>query len=158
MSESTIRSALPGDFDTVCEMVRALAREISAPVIPAITGSTLERLCAAEQPFITVFVAERDRGIVGIVICNRILSTWRGVEGLYIADLYVEPEARRLGIAADLLRHALRKSGARYLKLEVQRDNLSARAFYDRHGFEPNEEDATLFLNETGVPGFLAGG
>ena len=56
--------------------------------------------------------------------------------------LYVRPEARGRGLAADLMREAAelaRERGAEMLELEVLTSNTAARAIYERWGFQPAE-------------------
>lgn len=59
---------------------------------------------------------------------------------LTICELYVVPSHRGTGLADDLVaraRQRARDAGCGELRLEVDTDNERARAFYDRHGFEP---------------------
>jgi len=63
------------------------------------------------------------------------------VEGeTHILNLAVDPESRRRGIGALLLRHGLdysQERGAREITLEVRRSNYRAIALYRRFHFEP---------------------
>jgi ribosomal-protein-alanine N-acetyltransferase len=71
------------------------------------------------------------------------LLGWGGVMVLgpsaEIMTIGVIPQARRRGLATDLL-HALlaeaHRRGAQECFLEVREDNDAARAFYEREGFE----------------------
>ncbi|HET7474970.1 MAG TPA: ribosomal protein S18-alanine N-acetyltransferase [Dermatophilaceae bacterium] len=56
-----------------------------------------------------------------------------------VMTIAVVPQARRSGIGEALLHwltHQAVASGAAYLMLEVREDNLSARALYERNGFQ----------------------
>jgi GNAT superfamily N-acetyltransferase len=60
----------------------------------------------------------------------------------FLDILYIAPEARGSGIAAELVREAasaLRDRGAEVLELEVLQSNERARAVYDHWGFSPVE-------------------
>jgi ribosomal protein S18 acetylase RimI-like enzyme len=60
----------------------------------------------------------------------------------FLDVLYVAPEARGSGIAAELIREAasaLRDRGAEVLELEVLQSNERARAVYEHWGFSPVE-------------------
>jgi ribosomal protein S18 acetylase RimI-like enzyme len=62
----------------------------------------------------------------------------------YVSDLYVRPEARRRGIAKELLARAadeLRGRGAEYVTLNVNLDNDGARTVYRRLGFREESVD-----------------
>lgn len=66
------------------------------------------------------------------------LLGWEIVDELEILDVFVLPTARRQGLAAALLEHALahaRDGGRRAALLEVRTGNLAARRLYQRHGF-----------------------
>jgi ribosomal-protein-alanine N-acetyltransferase len=56
----------------------------------------------------------------------------------YIVTIDVAPEARREGVASELLNAAetrLRTAGVKGVRLEVAENNDSAIAFYKQHGF-----------------------
>ncbi len=58
-----------------------------------------------------------------------------------LAELYVHPGWQGRGLGTPLLAHAwqqLAASGMRWGVLWVLRDNLPARAFYERHGMSPD--------------------
>jgi len=60
----------------------------------------------------------------------------------FLELVYVRPEARRKGLAAELVREVasrFREAGADMLELEVLASNTDARAIYDRWGFKPVE-------------------
>ena len=61
-----------------------------------------------------------------------------GLEAV-LDELYLAPAARGSGLGRELMQHvtqAARDAGAVVLRLETERDNESARAFYTRLGFE----------------------
>jgi ribosomal protein S18 acetylase RimI-like enzyme len=79
------------------------------------------------------FVAEEDGEIAGFALGRR----REGTRGL-LSDIYVRPESRRRGHAAELTRalaEALEERGATHVSLQVRTDNARARAIYERWGF-----------------------
>ena len=67
----------------------------------------------------------------------RMRSSW------ILNDLYVDPDARRRGVARALMRAALAhatETGAAYLTLETHRENLPAQAVYLEEGWTLDEE------------------
>lgn len=58
--------------------------------------------------------------------------------GQHIDQLYVDPGHQRGGIGSALLEQAIEKVPGR-ITLDVFEDNLGARAFYDKHGFEVSD-------------------
>ena len=74
---------------------------------------------------------------VGVVIASK-----SGERLGFLDILYVVPEARGSGVAAELTREAasaLRDRGVEVLELEVLQSNERARAVYDHWGFSPVE-------------------
>lgn len=57
------------------------------------------------------------------------------VDGVMVHALHVRDALRRAGMAAVLMRHAARWSGAATIAVAVKKDNAAARALYDRLGF-----------------------
>jgi ribosomal protein S18 acetylase RimI-like enzyme len=56
----------------------------------------------------------------------------------YVDQLYVDPSRQRCGIGSSLLDQALKRTPGR-TTLQVFEDNLSARAFYEKHGFRERD-------------------
>jgi ribosomal protein S18 acetylase RimI-like enzyme len=108
--------------------------ELSPP--PPYSGSALEDELAQVDGIIDsdiAAVAADGDELVGFALARR----KRGTEG-YVSDLYVRPEARRKGIARELMRlvaEALREAGVTHISLFVDADNPDARAIYRRWGF-----------------------
>lgn len=96
-----------------------------------------------------IFLAILDQEPVGLAICFRGFSTFRGLPLLNVHDLAVSPRARGQGIGRELLQAVerdARDSGCCRVTLEVRADN-PARRLYERFGFnlgEP-EVDAHFF-------------
>ncbi|MCQ0093583.1 N-acetyltransferase [Roseovarius sp. M141] len=98
------------------------------------------------HPFALGMVAEDG---TGALLAMPVFSTIYGGAGLYVSDLWVAEAARGTGMGRRLLSGALNQTlwGApRFLKLTVYEDNPSARAVYDRLGFQPQEADTVMLL------------
>jgi GNAT superfamily N-acetyltransferase len=92
-----------------------------------------------------IFLAEREKSIVGIVRCADV----RGSPLLlperycYITSVYVRPEHRRHGVLGALMEHAeawARTRGLTELRLHNSALNEQARSAWDQQGFSVNEE------------------
>ncbi|MGH7163907.1 MAG: ribosomal protein S18-alanine N-acetyltransferase, partial [Nitrospiraceae bacterium] len=73
-----------------------------------------------------------DTALVGYI------CFWVVFEELRLMNLAVDPAARRQGVAAELVRHALaaaRDRGALRAILEVRASNVPARRLYEQAGF-----------------------
>jgi ribosomal protein S18 acetylase RimI-like enzyme len=153
----TIRSMRDADAPQVVAMVKGLARDTGASVIPKLTAENL----IACRDLIDVTVAEDGAGVVGACLALLTYSTWRDAKGLYVVDLFVDPRARNGGIGLKLLREAARRGrakGARFIKLEVDRTNGGAERFYERLGFVMNDKDRLFVLEDDKVTAFLSAG
>ena len=76
--------------------------------------------------------------MAGICLHSRIFSTWRGVPGFYVIDLYVVPEARGSRLGERLLTRLAadgQAEGCGFIRLDVDVENAGARRFYRRLGF-----------------------
>jgi ribosomal protein S18 acetylase RimI-like enzyme len=76
-----------------------------------------------------------DSDLAGVL-----LATDLGTGAAHVAQLVVDPSARRLGLARDLLETACAlatEAGFRQMTLVVAEDNQPARALYAAAGFEP---------------------
>ena len=78
------------------------------------------------------FVAEQDGRLLGFALAKQ-----RDPRDVRLTDLYVVPEARRRGVAAELVAQvaAAYRGRGQYLSLEVMAQNVDARAVYARWGF-----------------------
>ena len=80
-----------------------------------------------------VLLADED----GLAVARR-----KGDRLGFLEVVYVRPDARRKGLAAELVREVvtrLQESGAEMLELEVLASNSEARAIYEHWGFKPIE-------------------
>ncbi len=93
-----------------------------------------------------VLLAERDAGAIGFVQLYPMFSSVRTARIWILNDLFVAADARRSGIARNLLDAAVefaRDDGAARIVLETGRDNNAARALYRAAGW--NEDDSQWY-------------
>jgi GNAT superfamily N-acetyltransferase len=101
----TLRDATPDDVDDLVRLVRELAHYEKEPDAATATPDHFrEALFPTEaSPAAYALVAERDGRVVGMAIWFVSFSTWTGRHGLWLEDLFVEPEQRGLGIGKAFL-------------------------------------------------------
>ncbi|MBG6069831.1 GNAT family N-acetyltransferase [Micromonospora ureilytica] len=100
----TIRPARPEDVSAVVAMVHELAEYERAPEQCHLTTGQLTSALFATAPalFGHVAVDEHDEP-VGFALWFLNFSTWAGVHGIYLEDLFVRPAARGTGAGRLLL-------------------------------------------------------
>jgi ribosomal protein S18 acetylase RimI-like enzyme len=131
-----VRDAKAADRERLRELYTAFVRELPPrPRIPLDLEHELGELDEYLGDEHVALVAEEKEGAVIGFALARI-----GHPGLgHLNDIYVVPEARRRGVARELIREVtkrLRDEGAVVLTLGVQVDNTGARTVYERLGFE----------------------
>lgn len=134
-----IRKSEQGDYEAILQMIKDLAE---FEKLPEKVINTVEYM-KNEQNYFTCFVVEdENREIIGMALCFFAYFTWVG-KSLYLDDLYVKPEFRRMGIGTALLHEvfALAKSeNCRRLRWQVLNWNTSAISLYRKCGaFIDNE-------------------
>ncbi|MEU6366393.1 GNAT family N-acetyltransferase [Streptomyces sp. NPDC046931] len=138
-----IRTATPDDITVVHALIRELAEYEKAPEEARATPEQLREALFGERPAAFAHVAEEDGEVVGFALWFLNFSTWRGVHGVYLEDLYVRPEARGGGHGKALLTELARICVARgYERLEwsVLNWNRPAIDFYEALGARPQDE------------------
>lgn len=125
-------------------MVRELAEYEKALDEVHATEEQLREALFGERPAAYAHIAETDDGeTVGFALWFLNFSTWRGVHGIYLEDLYVRPDRRGGGHGKALLTELARICVARgYQRLEwsVLNWNTPSIAFYESLGAKPQDE------------------
>ncbi|MBT2439640.1 GNAT family N-acetyltransferase [Streptomyces sp. ISL-36] len=104
-----IRTATPADVPVIHAMVRELAEYEKALDEVRASEEQLREALFGERPAAFAHIAESDEGeAVGFALWFLNFSTWRGVHGIYLEDLYVRPTKRGGGYGKALLRELAR--------------------------------------------------
>lgn len=102
MPPFVIRRASESDIPQIHQFIRDLAEyERSAHEVRA-TEDLLRRTLFGSPRFAEVLIGEEEGVPVAFALFFHNYSTWEGRPGLYLEDLYVEPEARRKGYGRSL--------------------------------------------------------
>jgi GNAT superfamily N-acetyltransferase len=134
-----IRPAVPGDVPAIVEMVYELADFEHARDECHLTEAQLHTALFGPSPAVFCHVAEPHGAPVGMALWFVTYSTWEGVHGVYLEDLYVRPAARGTGAGRALLAALAEICVARgYRRLEWSvLDWNPAREFYEHLGAAP---------------------
>jgi GNAT superfamily N-acetyltransferase len=146
---AVIRDVAPADVPAVVGLVRELAEYEKELASCHLTAAQLDAALFGPSPALFGHVAEVDGEIVGCSLWFLNFSTWRGVHGIYLEDLYVRPAHRGTGLGRALLARLAaicRERGYARLEWSVLDWNAPSIAFYRAIGAEPMDEWTTFRL------------
>jgi len=134
----TVRSATVADGDTWLALVDALAdyEKLDRPT-PEARGRLLNDAFGPEPHRIQVYIAEAGARAVAYAITCETYSSFLALPTLYLEDIFVLPDARRLGVGKTMFAHlageAVRRGCGR-MEWVVLDWNQLAIDFYDKLG------------------------
>jgi GNAT superfamily N-acetyltransferase len=138
-----VREARESDVGRIHQLVLDLARYERAPDQVKATPEQLRAALFGPQPAAYALVAEAGGKVVGFALYFLNFSTWEGVHGIYLEDLYVMPEHRGTGLGKAMLRSLAQIAVQRgYARVEwwVLDWNEPSIDFYRRLGAVPMDE------------------
>ncbi len=150
---TVIRPAEPEDVEEIFELIKELAayekestavRSQPADIAKALFGPHPVAFCHVAQAR-----PESGRRIDGYALWSLTFSTWEGVNGIYLEDLFVRATERNAGIGRHLLHELARTAAERgYARVEwnALKWNEPSLGFYKSIGAYPMEEWDTFRL------------
>jgi GNAT superfamily N-acetyltransferase len=138
-----IRPAEPSDVELIFSLIVELAEYERARERVVGTSALLSSALFGADPVAEAVIAERDGESVGFALWFRTFSTWLCLPGLWLEDLYVEPEHRRAGVGRALLAHVAgvaADNGYGRVEWSALDWNTPAQEFYARLGAERMKE------------------
>ncbi|MFI6282226.1 GNAT family N-acetyltransferase [Streptomyces sp. NPDC050988] len=152
-----IRTATPADVPVIHSLVRELAEYEKALEEVRATEEQLREALFGERPAAFAHIAESADGEpVGFALWFLNFSTWRGVHGIYLEDLYVRPQARGGGYGKALLGELARicvERGYERLEWAVLNWNKPSIDFYEALGARPQDEWTVYRLTDDALKG-----
>ena len=142
-TDTEIRPVRPGDEAELTAMIHELAAFERASAECTVTEAQLRDALFGENPVVYGLLVEVDGQAAGGALWFRNFSTWDGVAGVYLEDLFVRPVFRRRGLARRLLAALAREcvdNGYTRLTWAVLDWNTNAIALYDAVGGRPQTE------------------
>lgn len=146
----TIRRARPEDAAPITAMIHALAEFENAAEQCTVSEKQITAALFGDTPAVHGHVADVDGEVAAMALWFLNFSTWDGVAGIYLEDLFVRPGFRRRGLArallAELAAECLDKGYTR-LSWAVLNWNADAITLYDGVGGQPQGEWTTYRLS-----------
>ena len=144
-----VRPARPSDVPRLHQLVTDLAEYERARDEVHATPDQLRDALFGPAPAVHALVAEADGAVVGFAVWFLNFSTWEGVHGIYLEDLYVRPGRRGSGLGRSLLTQLTKIADERgYARVEwsVLDWNAPAIGFYASLGATPMDGWTTYRL------------
>jgi len=139
----TLRAATVADVPQILAFIRALADYERLLHEVVATEDGIRQALFGPRPYAEVVLAEDDGAPIGFALFFHTFSTFVGLPGLYLEDLFVVPEARGRGVGRALLAHLSRlavERGCGRVEWAVLDWNAPAIRFYESLGARPNSE------------------
>ena len=141
--ELTIRQAEANDVPQILQFIKELAAyEKLSPQVTATERALRNSLFGAQKSAEAV-IAEQNKTPLDFALFFHNFSTFEGRPGLYLEDIYVQPESRGKGVGTALMKHlaatALERNCAR-MEWSVLNWNENAIKLYKTLGSAPMNE------------------
>ncbi|MFC4112208.1 GNAT family N-acetyltransferase [Nonomuraea zeae] len=146
-----IRPATPDDVPEIVSMIRELAEYEKAAHEVRVTEEGLRATLFGDGPAAFAHIAEHDGEVAGFTLWFLTFSTWRGVHGIYMEDLYVRPQHRGGGYGRALMAELAgicAERGYQRLEWAVLDWNEPSIGFYDKLGGLRQDEWLTYRLTD----------
>jgi len=153
MKNFQIRKATPKDTQTIFNLIYKLAvyEKLENDVITTVEEL---RINIFEKNYAEVLIAEEDEKPVGFALYFHNFSTFVGKPGIYLEDLFVEPEMRGKGygkaLLVELAKIAKERNCGR-LEWAVLDWNTPSIEFYKSLGAKPMDEWTVFRLDKNGI-------
>ena len=149
-----IRPTTVVDVPVILELIRALATYERAPNEVTATEEGLRDVLFGAKPAAEALLAFENETAVGFAVFFHNFSTWLGLPGIYLEDLFVKPEHRGKGYGRALLielAKIARGRGCGRLEWAVLDWNEPAIQFYRKLGAKPMDEWTVFRLTRDGI-------
>jgi GNAT superfamily N-acetyltransferase len=137
-----LRFAIEKDVDTILQFIRSLAKYENLENEVVLTRENLLDTLFANK-YAEVIIAEHRGEPIGFMLFFYNYSTFLGQPGIYLEDLYIVPEARKMGFGKRMLAYLARLAIDRKcgrLEWSCLDWNMSSRRFYEGIGAKSKEE------------------
>jgi GNAT superfamily N-acetyltransferase len=146
----SIRPAAHTDLSLIAQFIRDLAEYEKLSDAVRFDEAVMGEKLFGPRPYAEVVIGEVDGEAQGFALFFHNFSTFEGLPGIYLEDLFVRPEARGAGLGKALLAHlaalAVERGCAR-LEWSVLDWNTPAIGFYEKLGARGMDEWTVMRLD-----------
>jgi GNAT superfamily N-acetyltransferase len=145
----TFRDAKPGDEALVAHFVRRLAEYEKLEHLAVGTPADFARALFGDKPHAHAMIVEKSGEPVGFALWHYNFSTFQARPGIFLEDIFIEPEHRGGGIGKAVFRHLAARAvaeGCTRLNWQVLNWNAPSIAFYRGLGARPLDDWTTMRL------------
>jgi GNAT superfamily N-acetyltransferase len=133
----TVRPAVEADLAVILSLINEKAAFDGCPHAVEVTEERLHKALFASPPLAGMLLAFQEGEAVGFASHYPTFSSFLGLPGIWLDDLFVRPEWRGTGVGTALLRHLGRiaaERGCGRIEWSVAASNDPAIAFYEKSG------------------------
>lgn len=141
----TLRGISEDDLSSVIELMRDFAKYEDLLDHCTVTRDRLWGAIFGENSYVEGLIAMDGGKPVGYALYFPCFASFRGERGMYLEDIYIDPEYRRHSVGIAMLRRIAAEAAARgferidFLVLDW---NEPALGFYLKHGAERNDDES----------------
>ncbi len=140
MHQVEVRDARIEDAEVILRFVKELALYEKEPEAVVASEADIRASIFGADSTVKAVICELNSEPVGFAVYFYNYSTWLGRKGIYLEDLYVSPEYRKVGAGKALLKHLAQvavKEGCGRFEWSVLNWNEPAIGFYESLGAKP---------------------
>ena len=141
----TIDPLTASDLSEVLGLMRGFAEYENLSDYFTVTEERLRGAMFAPGGFVEGLIARIDGSAVGYALFYPAFSSFRGERGLYLEDIYIDPDHRRHDLGHRMLKKIARRAAERgfeRIDFMVLDWNDPAVKFYLKHGAEKNDDES----------------
>ena len=155
-----IENATRKDLPRVVQLMRGLAEYEHLLDQFHVTEELLERYVFGPDAMTELFVGSIDGEVRGYAMIFHNFSSFHGRPGMYVEDIYVEPDARGRGLGKAMLMHIIRlarERGCPRCDWVVLDWNEPAQRFYESLGAKPLRDWRLYRMDAAAMDALLEG-
>ena len=154
-----IRKTEEKDIPDILRLIKALAIYEKAEDEAIATEKDIRDSLFSKSAVAYGLIAECDKKTVGFAIYFFNYSTWKGKKGLYLEDLFVDPDYRGKGLGLALMKTLAKiavKENCPRFEWSVINWNEPAIEFYKSLGAKPQDEWTVWRMNHKSIEKFVS--